>query len=434
MVHYDVPYPLGEIVRKILARGDDRAGTMPQESRAWSKKRLAGWRTDQDVAAQLAALTSLDFNQYALRKHRTFNREEEAKQWAIQNNLAHLLEHTPGLKTLHVPLVFAEGGAPFPFAESGWGEAVFVCLAKTQATQLFQVLGKLTDLQALSLPSRSNHKYSPGKVDRINARIWTWDSGMANALACSLKDLPSLVELDLCGNSMPSESADVLALALQHLTGLTRLKLFDKEPIGYDSDVEDEVEEEHITHIGYDVEPDCQLLEAVGSMAGLRSFSMQGFCGPPDKRTELIASALGALAGLTRLEELDMRRNIFSAEAATALAGTLTRLTQLTELTMGQTRDKNGNSLASPEAVAALIAPLTALTSLTKLESYEGPCSPATIETLASALGRMPALTWLDAGDYTYEGPCSPATIETLASALGRMPALTWLNAGPTMG
>ena len=121
MVHYDVPYPLGEIVRKILARGDDRAGTMPQESRAWSKKRLAGWRTDQDVAAQLAALTSLDFNQYALREHRTFNREEEAQQWAIQNNLAHLLEHTPGLKTLHVPLVFAEGGAPFPFAESGWG-------------------------------------------------------------------------------------------------------------------------------------------------------------------------------------------------------------------------------------------------------------------------------------------------------------------------
>ena len=76
---YIVPRPLGEIVRDVLARGDDRAWNMPQESTgAWSEERLAGWRTDPDVTAQLAALTSLDFNKYALREHRTFDREVTA--------------------------------------------------------------------------------------------------------------------------------------------------------------------------------------------------------------------------------------------------------------------------------------------------------------------------------------------------------------------
>ena len=58
-----IPRPLGEIVRDVLARGDDRAWNMPQESRgAWSEERLAGWRTDPDVTAQLAALKSLDLS------------------------------------------------------------------------------------------------------------------------------------------------------------------------------------------------------------------------------------------------------------------------------------------------------------------------------------------------------------------------------------
>ena len=64
---YELPRPLGEIVRDVLARGDDRAWTMPQESRgAWSEERLAGWRTDPDVTAQLTALTSLDFSKCEL--------------------------------------------------------------------------------------------------------------------------------------------------------------------------------------------------------------------------------------------------------------------------------------------------------------------------------------------------------------------------------
>ena len=61
----NIPRPLGEIVRDVLARGDDRAWNMPQESTgAWSEERLAGWRTDPDVTAQLAALKSLDLKFY----------------------------------------------------------------------------------------------------------------------------------------------------------------------------------------------------------------------------------------------------------------------------------------------------------------------------------------------------------------------------------
>ena len=265
----------------------------------------------------------------------------------------------------------------------------------------------MADLQALSLPG----------IGRGRSAL---DSETANALACSLVGLRSLVELDVCG--MPSEAADVLARALQQLTGLTRLKLFYPETHYHSYRVRLPAAD-IIIHIG----SDCRLLEAAGSIAGLRSLSMLGFYCKDDQSPQLIASALGALAGLTRLEELDMRHSRFSAEAATALAGalegltrlkklnmehiepglgglaeaatafagTLTRLTQLTELTMGSC---SSDATASPEAVAALTAPLVALTSLTKLATYEGPCSPATIETLASALGRMPALTWLNAG------------------------------------
>ncbi len=72
-----VPRPLGEIVRDVLARGDDRAWTMPQESRgAWSEERLAGWRTDPDVTAQLAALTSLDFSKNVLEREQILSRGE----------------------------------------------------------------------------------------------------------------------------------------------------------------------------------------------------------------------------------------------------------------------------------------------------------------------------------------------------------------------
>ena len=78
---YYVTRPLGEVVRDVLARGDDRAW-MPQESRgAWSEERLAGWRTDPDVTAQLAqaALTSLDFSNYKLGANKSFGPGAGAK-------------------------------------------------------------------------------------------------------------------------------------------------------------------------------------------------------------------------------------------------------------------------------------------------------------------------------------------------------------------
>jgi hypothetical protein len=230
------------------------------------------------------------------------------------------------------------------------------------------------------------------------------DSETVNALACSLVGLPSLVELDLCGNSLPAEAVGGLASGLQQLTGLTGLKLFHEST-------------STICVIEHDDESGCRLLEAVGSMAALQSLGMLGFCrSVRDERTQLIARALAPLAELTRLEKLDMRRNIFSAEAATALAGTLTRLTQLTELLMGS----HGNSrLASPVAVAALTAPLGVLTSLTKLSTYEGPCIPKTIETLASALGRMPSLTWLDASQLDLQG--NDQTHDTHSDALEKL-------------
>jgi hypothetical protein len=162
----------------------------------------------------------------------------------------------------------------------------------------------------------------------------------------------------------------------------------------------------------------------VGKLTDLQTLRLQALCNDKTEYLtidpETTAALASALAALPHLEELDMRRNIFSAEAATALAGTLTRLTQLTELTMGRTWDVKGNSLACPEAVAALIAPLTALTSLTKLETYEGHAVPATIETLASALGRMPALTWLDAG--RYGNSCGPAGRRRWPQRCGTLP------------
>ncbi len=80
-----LPRPLGKIVRDVLSRGDDRPWTAPQESRgAWSEERLAGWRTDPDVTAQLAALTSLDFSKYELETERRL-RDVEVKRMLLRH-------------------------------------------------------------------------------------------------------------------------------------------------------------------------------------------------------------------------------------------------------------------------------------------------------------------------------------------------------------
>ena len=116
-----VPRPLGEIVRDVLSRGDDRPWTTPQESRGeWSEERLAGWRTDPDVMAQLAALTSLDFSKYELGSDMTGKSTRDVENGhthVAENNLAHLLEYTPGLKTLN--LAASRGRSPFPHYSYG---------------------------------------------------------------------------------------------------------------------------------------------------------------------------------------------------------------------------------------------------------------------------------------------------------------------------
>ncbi len=81
----ELPRPLGEIVRHVLSRGDDRPWTTPQESRgAWSEERLAGWRTDPGVTAQLAALTSLDFSKYQLGTHQPY-RDVKVKRMLLRH-------------------------------------------------------------------------------------------------------------------------------------------------------------------------------------------------------------------------------------------------------------------------------------------------------------------------------------------------------------
>jgi hypothetical protein len=56
------PRPLAELVEKVLAR---------YSRGAWSEETLAGWRTDTDVTARLAALTNLSFSEDMLETSRS---------------------------------------------------------------------------------------------------------------------------------------------------------------------------------------------------------------------------------------------------------------------------------------------------------------------------------------------------------------------------
>ena len=105
------PRPLPEIVGVLLARG----GALPPA--AVTAERLAGWRNDPDITAHLAALTSLDlgedimFEERSVRKLlRQLTREEWLAELA-ENNLARLLEYTPGLKTLALSTVPRKGSS-----------------------------------------------------------------------------------------------------------------------------------------------------------------------------------------------------------------------------------------------------------------------------------------------------------------------------------
>ena len=92
-----VPRPLPEIVGELLTRG----GALPPD--AITAERLAGWRNDPDITAHLAALTSLDlFGESLLCEPGESQAwEKKSEQWT-ENNLAHLLEYTTCLKSLHL--------------------------------------------------------------------------------------------------------------------------------------------------------------------------------------------------------------------------------------------------------------------------------------------------------------------------------------------
>jgi hypothetical protein len=118
-----IPRPLPKIVGFLLCGrpvGRDavggpvagRQGALPPA--AVTEERLVGWKTDPEITAHLTALTSLDLGRddIVLNKvgHMDWrDRNDElapfhtaGEEWFSENNLAHLLEHTPGLKSLNV--------------------------------------------------------------------------------------------------------------------------------------------------------------------------------------------------------------------------------------------------------------------------------------------------------------------------------------------
>ena len=95
----DPPFPrsLPEIVGALLAPG----GALPPVT----SERLAGWRNDPDITAHLAGLASLDLGGADIvvnPQTEIVHREGSWTQWNAENNLVHLLEQTPRLKTLTV--------------------------------------------------------------------------------------------------------------------------------------------------------------------------------------------------------------------------------------------------------------------------------------------------------------------------------------------
>ena len=85
------PRPLPEIVGALLARG----------GRAVTAESLAGWRNDPDITAHLAGLASLDLGRADIVANPAPS-QIDVEQWTAENNLAHLLEYTTRLKTLHL--------------------------------------------------------------------------------------------------------------------------------------------------------------------------------------------------------------------------------------------------------------------------------------------------------------------------------------------
>jgi len=78
------------------------------------------------------------------------------------------------------------------------------------------------------------------------------------------------------------------------------------------------------------------------------------------------------------------------------------------------------------EAVAALTAPLHYLNGRTSLATYDGICNPKTVKSLAAAIRKMPALTFLDVSGYATS--CEPFRATALAYGLQSLAYLSTLR------
>ena len=105
------PRPLPEIVGAVLARDGalSPAAVSGTDSPPVTAERLAGWRNDPDITAHLAGLVSLDLGQGDLVYENFSSTGLPNEEWFAENNLARLLEYTPGLKTLALSMVPREG-------------------------------------------------------------------------------------------------------------------------------------------------------------------------------------------------------------------------------------------------------------------------------------------------------------------------------------
>eukprot|EP00277_Geminigera_cryophila_P033143 CAMPEP_0173123836 /NCGR_PEP_ID=MMETSP1102-20130122/55260_1 /TAXON_ID=49646 /ORGANISM="Geminigera sp., Strain Caron Lab Isolate" /LENGTH=1918 /DNA_ID=CAMNT_0014031993 /DNA_START=646 /DNA_END=6402 /DNA_ORIENTATION=- len=357
-----VPRPLAEVVCEHLQR------TAPALMHNLSEDRLAEWDADPEIRGYLASITCLDLSTTPTSLQQGCNNQNDLVAYNEQNHLGVLLECTPGLTTLdcgYNTTSSGEGGIPWRYDSANVG--------------LFDAIGRLTHLQSLIF------------------RGGPWSSATSDALC----NLTQLVELDL--SNTPWLSQQALAIVLQPLSGLTKLKISDCSKF-------------------INREESKLVCEALGRMTALRCLGIKHmfrdfFQVPPET---LLA---GALCGLTQLTELDLAENIFCAKGATEMASVLQQLTQLQELKMGLVKHVRNFDV---EAVPALTAPLHHLPGLTSLATYEGICSPETFRSLAVAIGRMSALTFLDVGGYATS--CGSAGAKALADELQSLTCLTTLK------
>jgi len=190
-----IPRPLADLIREYLQR------VVPALAHNLSEERLSEWHADPEIRTYLASITCLDLSTIIItaplfsQKTRLdlAHKFEGYEKYCEQNHLGVLLECTPELMTLNL-------GSDSGLLHLSWHSEYF-------PAAFFSAVGRLTNLQSLRLP----------------CDFWNHP---ATVLADALCSLTQLVELDLRGNTIHSE--EILASVLQHLTGLTKLKILIK--------------------------------------------------------------------------------------------------------------------------------------------------------------------------------------------------------------